>query len=138
MIVLPLARGETVLVVEQDAARRLRDEELLAALGYEPVGFGGAPASIAACHESPKRFDVVVLGRLSPDTRALDLTAALHGIAPHLPVLLTMTAVDNCDADSLANAGVTDVVSWPLNAAEIAAALQRCLQRLSGAARRRV
>jgi signal transduction histidine kinase len=36
---LPLGRGETVLVVESERERLLRDEEMLAALGYEPMGF---------------------------------------------------------------------------------------------------
>ena len=36
---LPLGRGETVLIVESEQERLLRDEEKLAALGYEPVGF---------------------------------------------------------------------------------------------------
>ena len=34
---LPLGGGETVLVIEDDREQRLRDEEILAALGYEPV-----------------------------------------------------------------------------------------------------
>ena len=36
---LPLGRGETVLVVEGEREWLLHDEEMLAALGYEPVGF---------------------------------------------------------------------------------------------------
>jgi len=36
--------GETVLVLESDRGRLLRNEEILAALGYEPVGFV-APAN---------------------------------------------------------------------------------------------
>jgi len=35
----PLGRGETVLVVESERERLLFNEEMLAALGYEPVGF---------------------------------------------------------------------------------------------------
>ena len=39
---VPLGRGETMLMVANDSARLLRDEEMLAALGYEPVGFTDA------------------------------------------------------------------------------------------------
>jgi len=35
--------GETVLVLESDRGRLLRNEEILAALGYEPVGFVARP-----------------------------------------------------------------------------------------------
>jgi signal transduction histidine kinase len=34
-----IGRGETVLVLEQDRERLLRDKEILAALGFEPVGY---------------------------------------------------------------------------------------------------
>src|SRR5262249_14486728 len=46
---LPLGRGETVLVVESERERLLYDEEMLAALGYEPVGFERAADAITAC-----------------------------------------------------------------------------------------
>src|SRR4029077_16187591 len=54
---LPLGRGETVLVVESERERLLRDEEELAALGYEPVGFEHAGDALAACRAEPGRFD---------------------------------------------------------------------------------
>jgi signal transduction histidine kinase len=41
----PPGRGGTVLIVANDGARLLRDEDMLAALGYEPVGFTGADAA---------------------------------------------------------------------------------------------
>ena len=40
--------GETVLVVEADRERLLRHEEILAALGYEPVGFSYPTEALAA------------------------------------------------------------------------------------------
>jgi hypothetical protein len=52
---LALGRGETVLVVKSERERRLRDEEMLAALGYEPVGFESADDAIAACRAAPGR-----------------------------------------------------------------------------------
>src|SRR5262249_5665669 len=36
---LPTGAGETIMLVALDSERLLRDEEMLAALGYEPVGF---------------------------------------------------------------------------------------------------
>ena len=40
---LPLGGGETVLIVENERERLIRDEEELAALGYEPIGFERPP-----------------------------------------------------------------------------------------------
>jgi signal transduction histidine kinase len=52
---LPFGHGETVLVVESERERLLRDEEMLAALGYEPVGFEHPDQAIAACRDAPER-----------------------------------------------------------------------------------
>lgn len=124
----PLGCGETVLMVAHDDARLLRDEEILAALGYEPVGFMGADAALAACRAAPERFDVLVVGHLGSAKSSLESAAALHEAAPHLPIVLATKSTEEICADSLMFAGIADVVHWPIVAAEIAAALNRCSQ----------
>jgi signal transduction histidine kinase len=122
----PLGCGETVLIAASDSARLLRDEEMLAALGYEPVGFIGADIALAACRAAPERFDVLVVGHLGSAKLSLELAAALHEAASHLPIVLATKSTEEIGADSLMFAGVADVVHWPMIAAEIAAALNRC------------
>jgi signal transduction histidine kinase len=124
----PLGCGETILIVAHDDARLMRDEEILAALGYEPVGFTAAGAALAACRAAPERFDVLIVGHLGSVKSSLELAAALHKAAPHLPILLATKSTEEIDADSLMFAGIADVVHWPIVAAEIAAALNRCSQ----------
>jgi hypothetical protein len=55
---LPLGRSETVLIIESEPDRLLRDKEMAAALGYEPVGYRLRADAIAACRSAPDRFDV--------------------------------------------------------------------------------
>src|SRR5262249_10336378 len=50
-------RGEGVMLVAADSDRLLGDEEMLAALGYEAVGFATAEAARAAGKAAPSRFD---------------------------------------------------------------------------------
>ena len=126
--VRPVGCGETVLMVAHDEARLLRDEEILAALGYEPVGFIAADAALAACRAAPERFDVLVVGHLGSAKSSLELAAALHEAAPYLPIVLATKSTEEVDADRLIFAGIADVVHWPIVAAEIAAALHRCSQ----------
>jgi CheY-like chemotaxis protein len=126
---LAFGHGETVLVVEDDSERLLRDEELFAALGYEPVGFTRAADALASCQESPERFDVVMLGHLTPVAASLDLAVELHEIAPGLPILLATASADDSGANALVAAGISDVVAWPITATEMAMALQDCLRR---------
>jgi signal transduction histidine kinase len=124
----PLGCGETVLIVAHDDARLLRDEEILAALGYEPVGFTAADAALAACRAAPERFDVLIVGHLGSVKSSLELAAALHKAAPHLPIVLATKSTEEIDADRLMFAGIVDVAHWPIITAEIAAALNRCSQ----------
>ena len=62
----------------------------------------------------------------APAASAFALAAALHRIAPALPVLLATASAGEIDAGALVAAGVTDVLHWPIGAAEMAAALERC------------
>ena len=119
-------RGETVLLVASDGTRLLRDEEMLAALGYEPVGFTTVAAALAACRAKPERFDVIVIGHLGSARQLCSkLAATLHSLLPRcmLPIVLATRSMEGIGADNLIGAGISDVVRWPIVAEEIAAAL---------------
>ena len=126
--VFTFGRGETVLVVDETNERLLADEEMLAALGYEPVGFARAGDALAACRTVQKRFDALIIGHLAPANSALDLATALHEAVPDLPILLATASADEIGTDALAAAGISEVVHRPLISAEIAAALARSLR----------
>lgn len=122
-----LGRGETLLVVDDDRQRLLAIEDMLAALGYEPVGFLRAADALAACRATPKRFDALIVGHPMIEMPALALASALHEIAPRLPMLLTTAAAEEIAVDALAAAGIAEIVHRPLIASDIAAVLSACL-----------
>jgi signal transduction histidine kinase len=122
---LPSGRGETILLVAQDGERVLRDEEMLAALGYEPVGYAAAEAALAACRTNSDRFDLIVVGHFGSAARTLELAAALHASVPGVPIVLASKAAIEISADTLVTAGIVDVVRWPIVTEEIATALVR-------------
>ena len=124
---LPLGRGQTVLVLDDGGERRLADEEMLAALGYEPVGFTCVGDALAACRATPRRFDAAVVGHLLSAASALDLAVALRAIAPNMPILLGTASADESGAEALVAAGISAIVHRPLISAELASALARCL-----------
>jgi signal transduction histidine kinase len=130
--VLPTGRGQTILLVAKDDEGVLRDEEMLAALGYEPVGFASAEAALAACRTNEDRFDIIVVGHLGSAARTLELATALHATLPRVPIVLASKAAIEIGADTLVNAGIADVVRWPMVTEEIATALARAavLKRL--------
>ena len=120
-----LGQGETVLIVHDDRDSLLGDEEILAALGYEPIGFDRPADAIAAVRSEPGRFDAVLICVASVGN-ALDLAHTLHGISPTQPILLARSALD-IGADTLVRAGVADLVRRPLVGSELASVLSRCL-----------
>jgi DNA-binding NtrC family response regulator len=126
--VLPLGRGETVLVVESERERLLYNEEMLAALGYEPVGFERPADAIAACRSAPDRFDIILVSHEAQTQGGLDLAHALHEIAPQQSVLLATASTIDVSVDALAEAGISELLSRPLVSTELAAALARCLR----------
>ena len=127
--------GETVLVLEADLERLLRHEEILAALGYEPVGFTDHAEAVAACRrelqdaaDSPTRFDAALLcSHLHAAGAALEHAELLRGAAPALPMILAAASAREFGAPALAGLGILEVIRQPLMSAELAGALARCL-----------
>ena len=105
--------GETVLVLETDRGRLLRHEEILAALGYEPVGFTGPQEAAQACAVRA-RFDAALLCHQPGASFALDFATTLRELAPNLPIVLATTSARDLDAQLLAASGVSEVVHHPL------------------------
>ena len=124
---LPLGRGEAILVLENEHQRLLGDEEMLAALGYEPVGFTQAADAFAACRVQPARFDAMLISHASAP-EACDLARTLHEIAPQKPILLATSSAIDIGVGALTNAGVTELLRRPLVSTDLAAALARCLR----------
>jgi signal transduction histidine kinase/CheY-like chemotaxis protein len=127
--------GETVLVLEANRERLLRHEEILAALGYEPVGFTDSAEAAAACRSELRnnvgaatRFDAALLcSHLHGVGAALEHAALLREIAPTLPMILAAASAREFGAPALAGVGILEVIRQPLMSAELAGALARCL-----------
>jgi CheY-like chemotaxis protein len=119
--------GETVLVLETDHQRLLRHEEVLAALGYEPVGFVAPAEAAEACNATRARFDAALICHQPGTSSALDFAAVLHRIAPTLPIILATPAARDLGAPMLAASGIFGVVRHPPTSAELSRVLSRCV-----------
>jgi hypothetical protein len=53
------------MIVDDERSLVLLGEEMLAALGYEPVGFDSTPRALSAFRADPGRFDLVLIPPLS-------------------------------------------------------------------------
>jgi signal transduction histidine kinase/CheY-like chemotaxis protein len=125
----PSGRGETVLLVDDETPLVLLGEEMLAALGYEPVGFDSSAEALAAFRADPDRFDLLLTDEIMPGMTGTELAVALHQLRPELPIILMTGHGGALPSHRLRAAGICEVLRKPLSTAEIAASLTRQLAR---------
>jgi CheY-like chemotaxis protein len=124
---IPRGRGETILIVDHDAPLVPLAEEMLAALGYEAVGFDQSAMALEAFRADPGRFDLVLTDDIMPEMTGTELAGALHEIRPSLPVILMTAGGRPIPSHRLQAAGIREVLKKPLLLAAIAELLARHL-----------
>lgn len=121
----PRGSGQVVLVVDNESALVAIAEEMLAALGYEPVGFTDPVRALAAFSADPGRFDALLSDERMPSMAGTTLAAAARAVRPDLKVLL-MTAYRDAQLPARADAAGVAAVLWkPLKSGELAVAMKR-------------
>ena len=126
---MPLGRGETILIVDDEPSLVRLGEEMLARLGYEPIGFDQSPAALAAFRADPERFDLVLSDEIMPALTGSELASALHAIRPDLPIILMTGHYGRADPPDPAAVGVREILRKPLSSTDLAASLARHLTR---------
>lgn len=71
----PTGQGEGILIVEDDTQLLAMDEERVAALGYEPIGFGGSMQALTAFRANRGRFDLVLSDGIMPEMTGMELAS---------------------------------------------------------------
>ncbi|KQP20417.1 ATP-binding protein [Pseudorhodoferax sp. Leaf265] len=121
----PTGAGQTIMVIDDERALLDLAEELLAGLGYEPVGYTTAEAALAAFEAAPQRFDAVVTDLALPGLQGDALAERLLAIRPGLPVLLMSGNLGAATEQRVLAGGVRGVLHKPL-------ALQALAEVLAG------
>ncbi|MGE0006603.1 MAG: two-component system VirA-like sensor kinase [Parvibaculaceae bacterium] len=121
-------KGETVLIVDDDNSTRLLGEEMLATLGYEPVGFERGNAALDALRADPHRFDAVLTDEVMPELTGTELARAMHEVRPDLPIVLMTGYGGMVPPHKLESAGIREVLRKPL----LPRTLAECLARQIG------
>ena len=125
----PSGNGETVLVVDDEESLVRLSEEVLASLGYEPVGCVGAHQALRVFRSAPQRFDAVLTDAIMPEMSGLELIAELRRVRAELPVVL-VSGYGGPDLNAAAAAaGAHAVLMKPLGTAELAQCLARVVAR---------
>jgi signal transduction histidine kinase/ActR/RegA family two-component response regulator len=120
---VPAGAGQTILVVDDEESLVHLAEEVLASLGYEPVGCVGAQEALKVFRAEPARFDAVLTDVIMPEMPGTALIAELRRMHPGLPAIL-VSGYGGPDLQAQATAaGVHALLSKPLRAAELAQSL---------------
>jgi PAS domain S-box-containing protein len=125
---LPLARGETVMIVDDERALVDLGEEILAKLGYEPVGFGSSAAALRAFEAQPQRFAVILTDEAMPELTGTALAREIRRLRPDIPIILMSGYCGTQLTARALGSGVNEVLRKPLQSRELAEALARVLE----------
>jgi PAS domain S-box-containing protein len=125
---LPRGHGQTVMIVDDEKPLVALAEEILAELGYEPVGFSSSPAALEAFREAPRRFDIVLTDETMPELVGTDLARQIRLLRSDLPIVL-MSGYSGPQLLERARAiGIREVLRKPLQSKDIAECFGRVLR----------
>jgi CheY-like chemotaxis protein/two-component sensor histidine kinase len=129
---LPPAHGETVMIVDDEQALVALTEEMLARLGYEPVGFDSSAAALHAIQAQPRRFDAILTDEAMPELTGTDLAREIRRLRPDVPIILMSGYGGTQLTARAASCGVSEVLHKPLQSRELAETLARVLEFAHG------
>jgi DNA-binding NtrC family response regulator len=116
------------MVVDDEQTLVALSEEMLARLGYEPVGFESSAAALRAFQAQPQRFDIILTDEAMPELTGTDLASAIRRLRPEVPIIL-MSGYGGTQLTARAAAnGVNAVLRKPLRSRELAETLARVLE----------
>ncbi|MDB6092352.1 MAG: sensor hybrid histidine kinase [Gammaproteobacteria bacterium] len=124
---LPRGSGEAVMIVDDERPLVALAEEMLAELGYEPVGFDSSSAALEAFRAEPQRFDLVLTDEAMPDLIGTELASEIRRLRPTVPIILMSGHGGPQLAKRAAAIGVNEVLHKPLQRRDLAESLARVL-----------
>lgn len=124
---VPQGQGQALLVVDDEPELLAMMLELVAGLGYRPVGLSDAAAALAALRAPHSAFACLITDEVMPGLTGTALTREIRKVLPDLPVLLLTGYGGALLASRAAEAGVSRVLNKPIRRAELAQALAAAL-----------
>jgi PAS domain S-box-containing protein len=126
---LPMGAGQVILAVDDEPDVLHALEEMLATLGYEPVGYGDSREALAAARAAPRRFDAVVSDEVMPELIGTQLAIELRKLNPTLPIVIA-SGYGGAGFEARAlSAGVNRVLRKPYRMREIGETLALLLAK---------
>jgi CheY-like chemotaxis protein len=120
---MPMGAGQVILAVDDEVDVLHALEEMLAQLGYEPVGFNDSREALEAVRANPRGFDAIVSDEVMPQLIGTQLALEVHKVNPGMPIVIA-SGYGGAGFEARAlSAGVNRVLRKPYRMSEIAEAL---------------
>jgi len=120
---MPMGAGQVILAVDDEVDVLHALEEMLAQLGYEPVGFNDSREALEAVRANPRGFDAIVSDEVMPQLIGTQLALEVHKLNPGMPIVIA-SGYGGAGFEARAlSAGVNRVLRKPYRMSEIAEAL---------------
>jgi CheY-like chemotaxis protein len=128
---LPRGNGATVMIVDDERPLVTLTEEMLAELGYEPVGFESSRAALRAFRAEPDRFELILTDETMPELVGTELAIEIRQLRPAVPIILMSGHGGPQLAKRAAEIGVNEVLHKPLQRRDLAESLARASRKYS-------
>jgi CheY-like chemotaxis protein len=127
--VYPSGDGDFVMLVDDDRSLLELGEEVIARLGYEPIGYADPFEALQAFSSDPRRFDLVIVDDGLPDINGLDLIRRMRAYRADIPAILVSSDQRESLIRQARDAGVFGPMFKPLRRGEVARGIAAALGR---------
>ncbi|MBU1106024.1 MAG: transporter substrate-binding domain-containing protein [Candidatus Riflebacteria bacterium] len=103
-LAIPLGRGETILLVEDDSSILILAKKMLKGLGYSVIATSSASNAIELAEKHPGEINLLVTDVIMPEMNGQELAENLRKMYPNLLVLF----MSGYTADIIANRGILE------------------------------
>lgn len=125
----PSTATHRIVLVDDEPAITLSLALLLRRDGNEVVTFHKPADALAAFQKDPQRFDLLLTDFSMPQMNGLELAAAVHAVAPSVPIIMMSGYAQSLQRDTLQAAGIAKVLDKPVEGHLLFRSVTQALRR---------
>jgi len=108
-----------ILLVDDEEMVRMSYQSILTELNQRVTLCASAEEALQLFHASTTPFDLVMTDFSMPNMNGVELALQIHALSPNTPIFLCTGYRDVVSPEQLAKAGITDVLSKPIDYAQV-------------------